>query len=167
MFENSYSKHTSFLTVFLFNLLITALGLCLTLPVQAYENDYMQNNSLDAGIYLHIPFGPAKKNTARLNYGLRFSLNREFTNNYRNNMFQLNNRQLFTADLLSVNFSENGFRGLAFAGQETFIMQNGVLKATDEGKRSTGALIFTIGAALGLGIIIYTVIDTSSNNVRR
>ncbi|VAV94904.1 hypothetical protein MNBD_ALPHA02-67 [hydrothermal vent metagenome] len=147
-------KHDLFVKVFM-----TLLGLSLILfPMQASAQDYYQNNSINAGVFLHIPFGPTKKNEDRMKYGLRLNMSQEI--NYRsqwNSRFQLNNRKILNADILSLNFSEGGFRSISFAGRQAFVYQNGMLRAASnggEGGRSIGNWIFIGGAALGLGFIV-------------
>lgn len=133
------------------------------LPIQASAQDYYQNNSINAGVFLHIPFGPTKKNEGRMKYGLRLNMSQEI--NYRsqwNRNFQLKRRQILNADILSLNFSEGGFHSISFAGRQAFVYQNGMLHAADNGGnggRSTGNIIFIGGAVIGLGFIVAATVE--------
>ncbi len=148
---------------------ITLSGMVLALmPVQAHAQDYYLNDrSLNAGFYLRIPFGPAKKNEDRLKYGLRLNMTQEFSGPARwNDNYPLSSRQMLNADLVSFNFSEGGFQNLSLVGQKTFVYQNGLLRMNyAEGKKGGfGKTIFIIGAVAGLGLIAAAVIETSARD---
>ncbi len=148
----------------------TALsGMVLALmPVQAYAQDYYLNDrSLNAGFYLRIPFGPAKKDEDRLKYGLRLNMTQQFSGGSQwNNNYPLSNRHMVNADLVSFNFSESGFRNLSLVGQKTFVYHNGMLRMNyaDGESGGIGKTIFMVGAVAGLALIAATVIDTSSRD---
>ncbi|PCJ35848.1 MAG: hypothetical protein COA93_02550 [Alphaproteobacteria bacterium] len=109
------------------------------LPVHAYEGQYSafnNNNGLrsgiNAGFRLRIPFGPTKKYDDKVKYGFQLNLRREFNNNVGwNNYGYMTTSQSFNAEIMSLNFSENGFNGLSLAGQQTLIYKNGVLMAAE------------------------------------
>ncbi|VAW06807.1 hypothetical protein MNBD_ALPHA01-776 [hydrothermal vent metagenome] len=148
----------------------TALsGMVLALmPVQAHAQDYYLNDrSLNAGFYLRVPFGPTKKDEDRLKYGLRLNMTQQFNGGSRwENNYPLSNRQMLNADLVSLNFSEGGFRNLSLVGQKTFVYQNGMLRMNyAEGKKGGfGKTIFMVGAVAGLGLVAAAVIDTSARD---
>ena len=105
-----------------------------------------------------------------MTYGLRLNMTREF--HYRSQMnpgFALNGRQIFRADLLSFNFSENGFRNLSLVGQEAVIYQNGLFRAAEgeDDSPNIAKSIFWGATALGLGVIAITVVSTSSNDITK
>ncbi|GEM_PF-6793899 len=74
-----------------------------------------------------------QKNTKiKVKYGFQLNLRREFNNNVGwNNYGYMMTSQSFNAEIMSLNFSENGFNGLSLAGQQTLIYKNGVLMAAE------------------------------------
>ncbi len=117
------------------------------LPVQAYEGQYsaFNNNSslrssINAGFRLRVPFGPTKKTEDKVKYGFQLNLRQEFNNGTGWNSYgQMTPPQTFNADIMSLDFSENGFKGLSLAGQQTLIYKNGVLMAAEgEDKKGGG-----------------------------
>ncbi len=134
------------------------------MPVQAHTQDYYLNDrSLNAGFYLRIPFGPAKKNEDGLKYGLRLNMTQEFNDGSRwNDSYPLSSRQMLNADLVSLNFSEGGFQNLSLVGQKTFVYQNGVLRVEEsddsEGGTSTITWVFaTIGIVVVTGAAAFAI----------
>lgn len=144
MSELSFSQSGQIISRFLLLLLVAGITTSFTLlPVRAYAGDYYRNNSVNAGVFLRIPFGPTKKNDDKIKYGLRLNMNREF--NYRtqwNSDFRLDGRQTFNTDIVSLNFSENGFKNIAFAGRQVFIYKNGMLYAADAESEEGGTSTF-------------------------
>ncbi len=148
-----------------------------TLPVQAYEGQYSAfdnqsglRSSINAGFRLSIPFGPTKKTEDKVRYGLQLNLRREFNNDAGWNTYgHMTPPQTFNVDIMSLNFSENGFKGLSLAGQQTLIYKNGVLMAAEgENKEGGGngwliiggvVLLIAGGAALTVNNIKNTVND--------
>ena len=132
------------------------------LPVQAFQGQYSAFNdnhglrsSINAGFRLSIPFGPTSRAEDKIKYGFQLNLRREFNNNAGwNNHRYLNTTQTLNADIISLNFSENGFKGLSLADQETFIYKDGVLRL-DEGKdKEGGGKGWLFGMAIGVGILV-------------
>lgn len=109
------------------------------LPVQAYEGQYsaFNNNSgmgssINAGFRLRVPFGPTKKSEDKVKYGFQLNLRQEFNNGTGWNAYgHMTPPQTFNVDIMSLDFSENGFKGLSLAGQQTLIYKNGVLMAVE------------------------------------
>ncbi|MCF6215228.1 MAG: hypothetical protein L3J58_03535 [Emcibacter sp.] len=138
------------------------------MPVPSHAQDYdLNDRSLNAGFYLRLPFGPTKKNEDRLKYGLRLNMTQEINDGARwNNNYPLSGRYILNADLISLNFSESGFRNLSLVGQKTFLYQNGLLRMNyAEGKKGgIGKTIFLIGAVGGLALVAAAVIDTSARD---
>ncbi len=135
------------------------------LPAQAYGGPYSDfdnqsglRNSVNAGFRLTIPFGPTKKSEDKVKYGFQLNLRREYNNSGWNGFGNMNRSQTFNADILSLDFSENGFKGLSLAGQQAFIYKNSVLMATEgEGGSNRGwyiaggvVLVIVGGAALAV-----------------
>ena len=117
------------------------------LPVRAYDGQYSAfdnqsglRSSINAGFRLSIPFGPTKKSEDKVRYGLQLNLRREFNNGAGWNAYgHMTPPQTFNADIMSLNFSENGFKGLSLAGQQTLIYKDGVLMAAEgEDKKGGG-----------------------------
>lgn len=155
----SIHKPLQILSKLLLIFLLAGTALSITLvPTRAYAENYTQNNSVHAGIYLRIPFGQTKKNQDGLKYGLRLNMTREFNNSPQwKPGFQLDSRQTFNADILSLNFSENGFRDMSFAGRKAFIYQNGVLRAAEaEGKEGGTSTVVWVLATVGVVVLAGT-----------
>ncbi len=151
---------------FLHTIISSMLMVGISVPSHA-QDYYLNDRSLNAGFYLRIPFGPAKKDEDGLKYGLRLNMTQEFNGGSRwNDNYPLSNRQMLNADLVSLNFSEGGFRNLSLVGQKTFIYQNGMLRMNyAEGKKGEfGKTIFMVGAVAGLGLVAAAVIDTSARD---
>ncbi|MCF6215229.1 MAG: hypothetical protein L3J58_03540 [Emcibacter sp.] len=135
----------------------------ISIPSYAYNDLYIQNKSLNAGFYLRIPFGPTKKNEDRLKYGLQLNMTQEINGGARwNNNYPLSGRQMLSADLISLNFSESGFRNLSLVGQKTFVYHNGVLRVEEsddsEGGTSTITWVFaTIGIVTVAGAAAFAI----------
>lgn len=138
---------------------ITALTLSFTLlPVQSYAQGFYQDRSVSAGIYLRIPFGPTKKNDDRLKYGLRLNMSQEFSNSSRwNGGSPFESYQTVNVDLMSLNFSERGFRDLSFAGRQTLIYRNGILRAAgkdgEDGKEEEGGTSTFVWVLATIGVV--------------
>jgi len=101
-------KLSQILSKFLLTLLMVGVTISFTLmPVQAHAQGFYQNDrSLNAGFYLRVPFGAAKKNEDRLKYGLRLNMTQQFNGGSQwGNNYRLSNRQMLSADLISLNFS--------------------------------------------------------------
>ncbi|VAV95268.1 hypothetical protein MNBD_ALPHA01-129 [hydrothermal vent metagenome] len=126
------------------------------LPAMAFDDHYGSGSAINAGFRLSIPFGPAKKQENKVNFGFQMGIQRE----YGNTANYLRNRQIFKADLISLNFSENGFKSLNLAGRETLIYRDGVLKMANfkenKGRFYGGLAIGVIlgGAAVAGGVIL-------------
>jgi len=147
----------------------TLSGMILALmPTPSHAQDYYLNDrSLNAGFYLRVPFGPTKKNEDKLKYGLRLNMTQEFNGGARwDNNYPLSNRPMLNADLISFNFSENGFQNLSLVGQKTFVYQNGMLRMNyaEDKKGGIGKTIFMVGAVGGLAMVAAAVIDTSARD---
>lgn len=110
------------------------------LPVYAEVGNFYPRSSINAGIRFSVLLGPAK---GRARYGLHMSFNREF----HNITSQLNYTQSYKADLVSLNFSESGFKGLSLVGQDMIISQNGGLEVVSFKKKKG---IYYGGLALGV-----------------
>ncbi|VAV94899.1 hypothetical protein MNBD_ALPHA02-66 [hydrothermal vent metagenome] len=159
MSKGSFLQSGQIISRFFILLLVAGITTSFTLlPVRAYAEDYYRSNSINAGVFLRIPFGPTKKNDDKVKYGLRLNMNREF--NYRpqwNSDFRLDRRQTFNADIISLNFSEDGFKNIAFAGRQTFIYKNGMLYAADaengEGGTSTFVWVLATVGVLSLATV--------------
>lgn len=82
-------------------------------------------------------------------------MTREFTNRWTGGL-PFGGRQYINMDLMSLNFSESGFRNLSLAG--TFVYKDGVLRAASDGM-SGGKIAFLIGAAVGVGFIAIAVAE--------
>ena len=163
-----------FLHIILSSLLIIGISF----PSYAFNDRYIQNKSLNAGFYLHIPFGAAKKNEDRLKYGLRLNMTQEFSdparwnNSYPLSSYPLSNRQILKADLLSLNFSEGGFRNLSLVGQKTFVYQNGLLRMNyaEDKKGGTHPAIWVLA---GVGVLfvgataVYAITKDDDNGFRQ
>jgi hypothetical protein len=54
---------------------------------------------------------------------------------------------------MSLNFSENGFKGLSLAGQQTLIYKNGVLMAAEGENKEGGGNGWHIAGGVVLGIV--------------
>ncbi len=158
-----------FLHTIVSGMLVTGISF----PSYAFNDLYIQNKSLNAGFYLRIPFGPAKKNKDRLKYGLRLNMTQEFSGPARwNDNYPLSSRQMLNADLMSLNFSESGFRNLSLVGQKAFIYQNGLLRMNyAEGKK--GGTHPAIWVLAGIGVVIvgatvvYAITKDDDNNFRQ
>lgn len=141
-----------------------------SVPSYAFNDLYHQINSVNAGIYLRIPFGATKKNQDGLKYGLRLNMTREFSNNLQwNTGGTLDYRQMFNADLLSLNFSESGFRDMSFAGNEALIYRNGAVKfaVDDDQKDGTHPVIWMfagVGTAVLALVAVSAVVTDDRNN---
>lgn len=146
-------------------LLLTLAASFLTLPAYAYEDRYGMRNSINAGFRLNIPFGPTKRNEDKVKYGLQLSFRREFKGSYN---FRTDGHmaglQIYNADIMSLNFSENGFKSLSFAGQDQIIYKDGKISPAYQANISSvgkgiligaGGIIILAGA--GLGILLLTV----------
>lgn len=156
-----FLKSAQTLSSLLFSFFIIAVMISFTLlPVQSHARDFYQGRNVSAGLYLRIPFGPTKRNDDRLKYGLRLNMSREF-NNMRNGAAPFAGRQYINMDLMSVNFSESGFRNLSLAGRKTLVYRDGVLRAAsdDEDSMSGGKITFLIGALLGVAFIAVAVAE--------
>ncbi len=151
---------------FLHTIISSMLVVGISVPSHA-QDYYLNDRSLNAGFYLRIPFGPAKKDEDRLKYGLRLNMTQQFSGGSQwNNNYPLSNRHMVNADLVSFNFSESGFRNLSLVGQKTFVYHNGMLRMNyaDGESGGIGKTIFMVGAVAGLALIAATVIDTSSRD---
>ena len=101
-----------------------------------------------------MPFGPTKKSEDKVKYGFQINLRREFNNNAGwNNHRYLNTPQSFNAEIMSLNFSENGFNGLSLAGQKTLIYKDGVLRLDKGQVEESGGNAFLFGMAIGVGVL--------------
>ncbi len=139
-------------------LLSTLIMLISILPARAYENQYGLRSSLNAGFRLTIPFGATKQREAKIKYGLQMGFRRELDNrNGFRNDGHMTERQIYNADIISLNFSENGFKNLSFAGRETFIYKDGAFKAAWAAEDGQGGSGVTKGILIGAGIVIVTV----------
>ncbi|VAV94894.1 hypothetical protein MNBD_ALPHA02-65 [hydrothermal vent metagenome] len=151
-------------------LLSLILMVTFSFPSYAFNDFYQRGNSINAGFYLRIPFGPTKKNEDRLKYGLRLNMSQELgSRQIWNPGFRLNNQRTLNADIMSFNFSENGFNNIAFAGQQAFIYQNGQLrfagKDSKKGGTSTIIWIFAgVGAAMIVAVVVNQVTKNDGNN---
>ena len=155
MFKSIFRKLCQLLPGSLVALLIAGLATSFTLmPVQAYAQDYYRSNSVNAGFYLRVPFGPTKKNEDKMKYGLRLNMTREvsYSPGWRSH-YSLDNRQTFNADIMSLNFSENGLRNLSIAGRKTFTYQDGLLRFEGEEKEE-GTHPVVGGLAIVGGLIL-------------
>ncbi|PCJ32445.1 MAG: hypothetical protein COA93_09320 [Alphaproteobacteria bacterium] len=158
---------------FLHLILSSILVIGISFPSYAFSDLYIQNKSLNAGFYLRVPFGPAKKNEDKLKYGLRLNMTQQFNGGSQwDNNYRLSNRQMLNADLLSLNFSESGFRNLSLVGQKTFVYQNGLLRMNyAEGKK--GGTHPAIWALAGVGVLfvgataIYAITKDDDNGFRQ
>jgi hypothetical protein len=152
MIKKTYSRFYISLLLILF----------FSFPSQAYSDLYGQRNSVNAGFYLHIPFGPTRKNDDRLKYGLRLNMSQQFSNGpgWRDE-FSLGNRQYLNMDLMSLNFTESGFRDMSLAGRQAFVYQDGLLKFADDSKKKGGTspLIWVFA---GLGALVLIAIPISA-----
>ena len=132
--KNIITRFLSFTSVILLILSFTAL------PLRAYEGQFSAVNdrygirsSVNAGFRLTIPFGPTKRSEDRVKYGLQLSLRREFNEEAGwNNYGRVALRQSFNAEIMSLNFTENGFKGLSLVGQPMLVYKNGVLMAVED-----------------------------------
>jgi len=122
-------------------------------------------NSINAGFRLSIPFGPTKRNEDKVKYGLQLSFRREFkgSNGFRTDG-HMAGLKIYNADIMSLNFSENGFKSVSFAGQDQIIYKDGKLLSGHQANMndvSKGILIGAGGiivlAGVGLGILILSV----------
>lgn len=134
----------------------------LTLPAYADDGHYGLRNSINAGFRLTIPFGPTKRIENKIKYGLQMSFRREINNFIFRNDGHISGPQIYNADIMSLNFSENGFKSLSFAGRDTFIYKDGLLRAAaseEEGGMSGLATGLLIGAGVVVagigGLLIY------------
>jgi hypothetical protein len=142
-------------------ILLTLVMSFAALPVQAYEGQYsMFNNnsglrsSINAGFRLSIPFGPTKKSEDIVKYGFQLNLRREYSNSAGwNNYGYTNTNQTFNSDIMSLNFSENGFKGLSLAGQQTLIYKDGVLRAADNKDKKGGSNGWLIAGGVALVLV--------------
>ena len=132
--KNIFTRFLRFTAIILLVLSFTAL------PLRAYEGQFSAVNdrygirsSVNAGFRLTIPFGPTKRSEDRVKYGLQLSLHREFNEGAGwNNYGRVALRQSFNAEIMSLNFSENGFKSLSLVGQPMFVYKNGVLMAVED-----------------------------------
>ncbi len=139
---------------FLHTIISSMLVVGISVPSHA-QDYYLNDRSLNAGFYLRVPFGPTKKDEDRLKYGLRLNMTQQFNGGSQwDNNYPLSNRYMVNADLVSLNFSESGFRNLSLVGQKTFVYHNGVLRAEGtekgEGGTSTVTWIFATVGVLAL-----------------
>ncbi len=158
----TFQSKPIFSKIFLSTLIVSFAAL----PVQAYEGQYsaFNNNStlrssINAGFRLTIPFGPTKKSEDKVKYGFQLGFRREFSNGAGWNGYAYRDTaQTFNADIVSLNFSENGFKGLSLAGQQTLIYKNGVLMAAESDNKEgggygwliAGGVVLLGGAVLGV-----------------
>ncbi|VAV95265.1 hypothetical protein MNBD_ALPHA01-128 [hydrothermal vent metagenome] len=136
-------------------ILLSALTISfLTIPTHASESYHGLRNSINAGFRLSIPFGPTKQSEDKIKYGLQMSFRRELNNSYNfSNDGHMSVPQIYNADILSLDFSENGFKGLSLAGRETFIYQDGIFKAAESTEENGGMSGLTLGLIIGAGVI--------------
>ena len=139
------------------------------LPVQAFQGQYSAFNdthglrsSLNAGFRLRMPFGPSKKSEDKVKYGFQINLRREFNNEFNNmgwtDYGHMTTARTFDADIISLDFSENGFKGLSLVGQQTLIYKDGGLMAAEgqdkkgsgKGWYIAGGIVFVI---MGTGLV--------------
>ncbi len=130
------------------------------MPAYSYDGQYLAfgnqsglRSSINAGFRLTIPFGPTKKSADKVKYGFQINLRREYNNSGWDGFGNMNRTQIFNADILSLNFSKNGFKGLSLAGQQAFIYKNGVLMAAEGRKKKKGGSGFLLGIGIGLGVL--------------
>jgi len=143
------------------------------LPVYAYDGQYLAfdnlsglRSSINAGFRLTIPFGFTKKSEDKVKYGFQLNLRREFTNSAGWNSYgYMTTSRAFNVDILSLDFSENGFKGLTLAGQQALIYKNGVLMAAEGKDKESGGNGFLFGMAIGAGVLVAAgVINTVTKN---
>lgn len=146
-------KARSFVKRIFLSLLAVSL---LTLPLQAYEDHYGRGNSINAGFRLMIPFGPVKQNEDRIKYGLQMSFRREVSDfNFRNDG-HMSGPRTFNGEIMSLNFSENGFKSLSLAGQDRFVYQDSVFRAAENSESSEeegGMNGWVLGLIIGAGVV--------------
>jgi len=131
------------------------------LPVYAYDGQYSTfdnqsglKSSITAGFRLSIPFGPTKKSKDKVRYGFQLNLRRDLNNSVGWNGYgYMSGPQTFNAELVSLDFSENGFKGLSFAGRQTLIYKNGVLMAVEDKDEKDGGHGWLIAALLVGGAV--------------
>lgn len=130
----------------------------LALPTHAYEGHHGLRNSINAGFRLSIPFGPTKQSEDKLKYGLQLSFRREVSNfnDFRNDG-HMNVARIYNADIMSLNFSENGFKDLSLAGRQTFIYEDGIFKAAESLEVEGGMSGLTLGLIIGAGVVVVGV----------
>ncbi len=137
----------------------------LTLPAHAYEERYGIKNSINAGFRLSVPFGPTKRNEDKVKYGLQLSFRREFNdgNGFRTDG-HMAGLKIYNSDIMSLNFSENGFKSVSFAGQDQIVFKDGKLLSGHQANMndvSKGILIGAGGiiilAGVGLGVLLLSV----------
>ncbi len=154
-------KNTLQLNRFSSRITLSALIMSFSImPAYSYDGQYLAfgnqsgvRSSINAGFRLTIPFGPTKKSADKVKYGFQINLRREYNNSGWNGFGNMNRSQTFNADILSLNFSENGFKGLSLAEQQTLIYKNGVLMAAEGKKKKKGGSGFLLGIGIGLGIL--------------
>ena len=137
-------------------LFLSLLTACLFIsPLQAYEAGSDLRSSINAGFRLSIPFGTSKSNQDKVKYGLQLSFRRELAPAYDfRNDGHMTGRNIYHSDLLALNFSEAGFKSVAFAGQDRFIYRDGRLMAASSSDDEGGMSGLTLGLIIGAGVIV-------------
>ncbi|VAW03427.1 hypothetical protein MNBD_ALPHA01-1765 [hydrothermal vent metagenome] len=150
---------------FLHTIISSMLVVGISVPSHA-QDYYLNDRSLNAGFYLRVPFGPTKKDEDRLKYGLRLNMTQQFNGGSQwDNNYPLSNRQMLNADLVSLNFSEGGFRNLSLVGQKTFVYQNGMLRMNyADGKKGGTSTVIWVLAAVGVVVVGVSVVSAITKN---
>ena len=164
--KNIIKQSSRFISAILLWILILSFTI---LPLRAYEGQYSAVNdrygirsSVNAGFRLTIPFGPTKRSKDRVKYGLQLSLRQEFNEGaIWNDYSRTVPGQSFNAEIMSLNFSERGFKELSLAGQPTFVYKDGVLMAVEEGegedqpeKKGSNTKWYVIGVVALGGLVL-------------
>lgn len=142
-------------------------------PAHAYDEHYGRGNSLNASFRLTIPFGVTKRTEDKIKYGLQLTMRREYYGkaNWGNDR-HLSAPKVYNAEILSLNFSENGLKGLSLAGREALSYKNGVFKTAyrpenynlsnglKTGLLIAGGVVLLVGAA---GAIYLSTLSSKFN----